>query len=661
MQIAKSQDKKLMILAVVIIAVALLAAAVVWQERLKSEAAYKDVQIVVNMDDIATLANSQNISIEEMSDLLKERGVSVVLFKERSIADLERMGKLDVQVGKNILSTTYAEQLPAELSLKDTEIYVAVLDKAWEEQVWTNIEQKVEACQYYQGEVSVIAIPGMIASSAAELSTMTNEIGEIGLGWENADIEQMADLGFGIMPQVRTWDNASDQSLRFVTDEIKNMPSLYAILFNDKEIIGYKDTKSVRTVADLLRDENGESIAPIASIEFNDQAGLNTLGILLNKNVVRLHTISNSEMSKFETATGLDEAMDRWMLAARERNMRALLVRFFNIDSPAVSFDKNMNYLETLQTALSDSGFTLGGTTYTKPQAVGTSQIAVLIVGVGVAAGFMLMLLLLRFRKLAVLGFVLALVCWGGVYWLNPILARKLMALASVIIFPIVASLVMLKPQCSSLAVSIGRVVIMSLISFIGAVFMVGLISDTSFMLKLDSFVGVKIAHIIPIMAVPFALYIWNTEDPIQAARDILGKAVTYKWAILAGVLAICGYIYISRTGNTTAELSTAESTMRTALNDWLGVRPRSKEFLIGYPFLLLLLYLGASKQNWVLTLPAVIGQVSLVNTYAHIHTPLLISLQRSFNGLALGLVLGIVLVIAVKFFFIWWRKYQHE
>ena len=237
MQIAKSQDKKLIILAVVIIAVALLAAAVVWQERLKSEAAYKDVQIVVNMDDIATLANSQNISIEEMSNLLKERGVSVVLFKERSIADLERMGKLDVQVGKNILSTTYAEQLPAELSLKDTEIYVAVLDKTWEEQVWTNIEQKVKACQYYQGEVSVIAIPGMIASSAAELSTMTNEIGEIGLGWENADIEQMADLGFGIMPQVRTWDNASDQSLRFVTDEIKNMPSLYAILFNDKEII----------------------------------------------------------------------------------------------------------------------------------------------------------------------------------------------------------------------------------------------------------------------------------------------------------------------------------------------------------------------------------------------------------------------------------------
>ena len=655
------KNKKLYIFAILLIVIALAASAVVWQERLKSESGYRDVQIVVNMDDVSSLANSQNISVAEMADILKQKDVSVILFKERSIADLVRMGKMDIQVGRNILNTPYSQEISADLQPKDTEVYVAILDKAWQEQAWNNIEQKVEACQYYPANVSIIAIPGMIASSAQELSTMTNEIGEIGLGWENADIEQMAELGFGNKPQIRDWENATDQSLRFVTDEIKNMPSLYAILFNDKEIIGYRDNESVRTVADLLRNESGESIAPIASIEFNDQAGLNTLGILLNKNVVRLHTISNSEMSKFETAGGMEEAMDRWMLAARERNMRALLVRFFDIDSPAVSFDKNMEYLSVLQESLLASDFTLGNTVYEKPQAVGTNQLAVLIVGVGVAAGFMLLLMLLRFRKLAVLGFLAALVCWGGVYLLNPILARKLMALVSVIIFPIIASLVMLKSQSSNLAQSIGKVVIMSLISFIGAVFMVGLISDTSFMLKLDSFVGVKIAHIIPIMVVPFVLYIWNTPDPLKAAQEILQRAVTYKWAILAAVLAVCGYIYISRTSNTTAELSTAESTMRTALNDWLGVRPRSKEFLIGYPFLLLLFYLGAGKQNWVLTLPAVIGQVSLVNTYAHIHTPLLISLQRSFNGLALGLVIGIVLVLAVKFFLIWWRRYRHE
>lgn len=201
----------------------------------------------------------------------------------------------------------------------------------------------------------------------------------------------------------------------------------------------------------------------------------------------------------------------------------------------------------------------------------------------------------------------------------------------------------------------------MCAISFLGAIFMVGLLSDTSFMLKLDGFAGVKIAHVIPIAAVPFILFILNDEHPLNVVKEILDKAVTYKWGILAAVLAVCGYIYISRTGNTTAELSTAESTMRQTLTDILGVRPRSKEFLIGYPFTMLLFYLGASKKNWVLTLPAVIGQVSLVNTYAHIHTPLLISLHRSFNGLALGLLIGIIAIAGVKCVDYCRRRYLHE
>ena len=201
----------------------------------------------------------------------------------------------------------------------------------------------------------------------------------------------------------------------------------------------------------------------------------------------------------------------------------------------------------------------------------------------------------------------------------------------------------------------------MCAISFLGAIFMVGLLSDTSFMLKLDGFAGVKIAHVIPIVAVPFILFILNDEHPLNVVKEILDKAVTYKWGILAAVLAVCGYIYISRTGNTTAELSTAESTMRQTLTDILGVRPRSKEFLIGYPFTMLLFYLGASKKNWVLTLPAVIGQVSLVNTYAHIHTPLLISLHRSFNGLALGLLIGIIAIAGVKCVDYCRRRYLHE
>jgi len=85
-------------------------------------------------------------------------------------------------------------------------------------------------------------------------------------------------------------------------------------------------------------------------------------------------------------------------------------------------------------------------------------------------------------------------------------------------------------------------------------------------------------------------------------------------------------------------------------LDNLLGVRPRTKEFLLGHPLLLLLFYLGFRDNRFQpLLLAGVIGQVSLVNTYAHIHTPLLVSLLRSFNGLWLGIIGGLVLIVMWK------------
>lgn len=657
----RCKNKKLWIFALTMLLIAIAASAVIWGERLKAESAYKNVQMIVNIDDMESLANAKNLSMQEMAEELQTRGVSVVLFKEKSVADLERMGKVETALGANVLNLSCSAKLPRDLTVRDTDMYIVILDKSWEAQIVKNLEQKVAGCEYYPGEAAVVSIPAMLPSSALELSTLANEIGDIGLGWEQESINEVAELGFGILPQVRSWSNATDEALRYVTAEIKTMPNLYAVMFNDKEVIGYRGAESVRSLATLLTDDEGKPIAPVATIEFNEQKGVNQLGQILNKEVVRLHTISNSEMSKFEAEGGKEAALDRWMLAARERNMRALLVRFFDINSPAVSFERNMNYLQEIQTELTDSGFTVGDTHYTKLQSVGNKAVLNILVGLGVAAGMMILLLILGAGKLSAAGFAAVILCYGACYLYSPVLARKLMALAGVILYPIIGCTVMMKPERCNLSACLGRILLMSLISFIGAVLNVGLLSDTSFMLKLDSFAGVKLAHIIPIAAVPFILFIWQADDPIGTVREILNKAVTYKWGILAAVLAVCGYIYISRTGNTTAELSTAESTMRQTLTDWLGVRPRSKEFLIGYPFAMLLFYFGATQKNWVLTLPAVIGQVSLVNTYAHLHTPLLISLHRSFNGLALGLLLGIILVVLMRYFLIFRRRYRHE
>ncbi|MFR6291828.1 MAG: DUF5693 family protein [Peptococcaceae bacterium] len=625
-----------------LVAIAVICSFTLWGQRLSSEADYKNVQMLVNYNDIIALANGNDLSQEELAAELQQRGVSAVLYKELSLGDLANNGQVALQLGGTIQNTNFYSQVSDALPINEATLYVAILDPSIAEQVQKHALLKIAGSAYYPGQVPVITVPVMVPTGDVEVSNIMTKVKDIGVGFNQAGIERMAAVGFAAVPQLRSWDNPTDEALRAVTDEIKAMPNLAYLLFNDKELPGYPD--SVRTIADLLKDSEGNTLVTIGSIEFSDQKGLTQLGVLLNKDLIRLHTISNGEMSKFEP----DTALDRWMLAARERNMRSLLVRFFDITSPGTALQQNLDYLESIQTGLLESGFQLDQP-YEKPNSIDAGNIILYLIGIGVAAGVMLVLLEMRLPKLGLLALILGTVCWIGLLHVSPVLAKKLMALLSVITFPILSCLIMMKPQKRSIGRSVVALLILCALSYIGAVLMVGLLADVLFMLKLDQFIGVKIAHVIPIVVVPFILYIWNTEKPLQTVKQLLDKALDYKWAALAAIVAVAGFIYISRTGNTTAELSAAEAGMRNFLNDVLGVRPRSKEFLIGYPLTLLLFWLGASSRNWILTIPAVIGQVSLVNTYAHIHTALLISLQRSFNGLVLGIVIGLLLILAVQ------------
>lgn len=625
-----------------LVALAVICSFTLWGQRLQSEADYKQVQMVVNYNDILALANGNQMSQEELAAQLQARGVSAVLFKEWSLGDLANNGQVALQLGATIKNTNFYSQVSPELPINEATLYVAILDSSVAEQVEKHTLLKVAGAAYYPGQVPVITVPVMVPTGDSEVSTIMTKIKDIGVGFYWDGIERMAAQGFYTVPQLRSWDNPTDESLRAVTDEIKAMPNLGYLLFNDKELPGYPE--SVRTLADLLKDGDGNTLVTIGSIEFSDQKGLNQLGILLHKDLIRLHTISNNEMSKFEP----DTALDRWMLAARERNMRSLLVRFFDITSPGTALQENLEYLESIQQGLLASGFELDQP-YEKPASIDAGNLVLYLLGIGVAAGVMLILLEMRLPKLGLAALVLGTVAWIGLLHVSPVMAKKLMALLSVITFPTLSCILVMKPQRRSVGKSVLALLVMCALSYIGAVLMVGLLADVLFMLKLDQFIGVKIAHVIPIVAAPFILYIWNAEKPLTTVKQLLDKALDYKWAILFAIVAVAGFIYISRTGNTTAELSTGEAAMRNFLNDAMGVRPRSKEFLIGYPFTLLLFWLGASRRNWILTIPAIIGQVSLVNTYAHIHTALLISLQRSLNGLVLGLVLGLLLLAAVQ------------
>ncbi len=111
---------------------------------------------------------------------------------------------------------------------------------------------------------------------------------------------------------------------------------------------------------------------------------------------------------------------------------------------------------------------------------------------------------------------------------------------------------------------------------------------------------------------------------------------------LIGAFVLVIMVIYLLRTGNSVPELvSSWEIKLREGLEALLKVRPRTKEFLLGHPLMFLLLYFGYAQKRLPLLLLGIIGQISVVNTYAHLHTPpLRISLIRTFHGLWLGILL---------------------
>ena len=43
------------------------------------------------------------------------------------------------------------------------------------------------------------------------------------------------------------------------------------------------------------------------------------------------------------------------------------------------------------------------------------------------------------------------------------------------------------------------------------------------------------------------------------------------------------------------------------------------------------------------------IGQISLINTYAHLHTPLMVSILRTANGLWIGILIGVIAILLIE------------
>jgi hypothetical protein len=185
--------------------------------------------------------------------------------------------------------------------------------------------------------------------------------------------------------------------------------------------------------------------------------------------------------------------------------------------------------------------------------------------------------------------------------------------------------------------------------------------SDAASVLGISPFRGVAATLVIP-PALYLAHALLRVRGPAAWVRELWSQPIRLGPALL-GAVALAGLaLVVIRRGNTPLiGASSFELELREALSEAFA-RPRFKE-LLGHP----LAMLGLADRGWAAWIRAplltggVVAQASILNSFAHYHTPLAVSLERTLVALVLGVAVGAVAVAIARLAVHWGRQWLRD
>lgn len=331
--------------------------------------------------------------------------------------------------------------------------------------------------------------------------------------------------------------------------------------------------------------------------EFLKQKKIRKILTDLPKNVIKAHTIPLDELANY---TDISSITNRYLKALRERNCRFF---FFNLnyDQP---IDIQIANLKNIITKFYHFGFRPSGQLpeiFTTKFTNFKTFIAMIIMMIGPLISTFFTLHLLEYLKFS--------------KYFIPVIGLLLLSLFTFIISLIVSSL----------------------------------LTSPEYIFSLKNIHGIKLGILIPCIFLPFIIF--NSSQ----RREVFLSNITWIGMLGYSLIIILFLIIFLKSANY-GLLFPFETKFRTILENIFFVRPRFKEFLFGHPSIMLGLWIYSRENiklkhydfplsSKLLIWFGIIGQISIINTFIHIHTSLITSISRAFTGLFLGIIVGIIYI----------------
>lgn len=651
-----------------------LASFVIGIERHVIEENSRTVELAIDYEGLLELAAREGLPPDEVFAQAKEAGITSLAVYETTFKKFNVNGKAVALTGADILARYHAGMLTDPLwrslvedgKIVGTEIYIVGHDPAAYAELKDDLVQRFGARR-----VTVHTVGG---DEVIAVKDYYEAFEKRNIGLPSDEMRAVNAAGFDVLARPSNYEACTPDDVRAVFARMDGI-RISDIVFSGTETLGVP--KALQTTIDEMRERhlNLGLIEGVTQLQFYRQQGMDEIAKGIGyDHVARLYSIPKDELKKLKIA----DAVERWVTTDEERNIRINLLRIYEEPAPNMSLlETNMKYFADTRAALESHGFKIGRAGMFA--AYEPARILRALVIMGVAAAGMLYLSLVvpalnRRPRLLLLFFAIA-----ALIGMMPVLLgagskiRILASFASANLFPALAMVGLLDllrgrrfpKDAPAWRIIVGGLILLgitSALSLIGASYLSGALSDTRYFLEFDIFRGIKLTFVLPmiLVAVAFMQRFDIFDGRYDASAGVMGQvreilATPVRVGSLLGALALLGglVVLVLRSGHTSGlPVPGIELQVRAFLEQVFYARPRTKEFLIGHPAFLLGIYAAARRWPTMivfgLVLAATIGQGSMVETFAHMRTPIEMSLVRGIGGIALGGAIGAALVALV-------------
>lgn len=627
----------------------------------------------------AQSARASNVPVDTVLQRLQDKGVKTIAVRETTLRDLSGRGDIDIRSFADFSAFTqiYQPEIWAAASksigqhyISPNNLVVVAVNPASQQFLKTSLSSR-----FSDKELLTFQVNGLdyfiINAELEQLDKSKNVVKQLDtqLGFEEDILDDLQAMGFNIILRPGYTTGSNNAYLQEYEPIIRKY-NVHTVVFAYNRVSGSPEHPELMQ---KLVDKYNLTIGIIETSQqlgYISQAGLDELMHSTGYPINRVYSTANDDFVK-----SVDERYYRWVRSVIDRGIRIVYLVPFKDESKDISVNLN----DTIETAgkflqtIAAKGFILdqaSGLNDLNSSFPGPVHRLLVSLSLLLAALLYLHYLLRPQRKwmlglgaLGLLGCLAINLLWGADF-------SKVYALAAAILYPVLSSLLLLlylkqhRQQAFFIQILASLAIILG-INAIGMYTVVTSLADIRYIMNIDYFSGVKLAFIMPLLLFPLN-YLSATvdrEDWWGYISAWLQKSPSYLVLgfFLLALMAL--YVYIGRSGNESGiEVSGLEIRLREILESIFLARPRFKEFLIGYPSIMAMVYLYRRYHQdlilLVLGFGVMIGSISMVNSFCHVFTAISISANRTMAGLLTGVIIGLGVLIGIWMIEKIWSRY---